>query len=454
MKLRPQSSPDRFSSGFTSENDIFQQADLAKRLTSLLKSLTQGSVSVLDGRWGTGKTTFAKMWIADLEQAGIPAIYFDAFAHDFIDDPFQAVSSAFIKAAIDRRKTTDPIYKKYLSRTAAVARRLAAVTAKAGVKLATLGALSATDLESLSEISDDLADSAGEVGEEAVKAMLEKQAAAETTFSQLRESLNELPQLFAPDDPPNDNARLVVVIDELDRCRPDFALGVVETLKHFFRMERLHFVLVTNMRHLELSVSHRYGVADAAAEYLQKFYDFVVHHEPRYGRHDVGTAQRYTDYLFRDLVPEHASAEDKRHLPEYIRSIAQAFRLTLRQIEGIVGNVMIALLAANEREFRPHILVSFLCAMKFIRPDMYIKVKHGRFDLEEFSGWLSSANWDGTFNFEHVIQIFKYYSDPTISRDDPEYAGWGRELWNYNLDRIDVLPYLANSIIDRFGRVD
>lgn len=452
MKLRPPLATDAFSDGFTQQNDLFQQVDLARRLTGLIRALTQGSVSVLDGRWGTGKTTFVKMWTAELERAGIPAIYFDAFSFDFIQDPFQAVSAAFIKAASDRRQIHDPRYKQYLDKTAAVAKRIAVVATKAGVKLATLGALTSADVEALSaDIEKELSSSAGDLSSEGVKILLEQQATAEQTFAELRRSLSTLPDLFSTSEE-RANVPLVVVIDELDRCRPDFALGVVETLKHFFRVERLHFVLVTNLSFLELSVAHRYGVSDAASEYLQKFYDYVIHFEQSFDRNGEGSATRYVDYALSKVMVDQTLNRDRRELADDIKAIATAYRLTLRQIEGVVTNVAIALLAASEREFRPHILVSFLCGLKLLEPEIYKSVKRGKLSHDKFDHWIDRGDWSQSFDKDRIKSIFRYYSDPNLDLNDPKYSGWGNELWSFNLARERVLTYLSNSVIDRFGR--
>ena len=65
--------------------------------------------------------------------------------------------------------------------------------------------------------------------------------------------------------------KLVIVIDELDRCRPDYALSLLEIIKHFFAFDHVHFVLGVNLSELENSVKARYGTGIDAGLYLQKF---------------------------------------------------------------------------------------------------------------------------------------------------------------------------------------
>jgi hypothetical protein len=70
--------------------------------------------------------------------------------------------------------------------------------------------------------------------------------------------------------------KLVIVVDELDRCRPDYALAMLEIIKHFFAVDHVHFVLGVNLRELENSVKARYGAGINAGLYLQKFITVTV----------------------------------------------------------------------------------------------------------------------------------------------------------------------------------
>jgi hypothetical protein len=63
---------------------------------------------------------------------------------------------------------------------------------------------------------------------------------------------------------------IVFVIDELDRCRPDFALELIEQIKHLFSVRGFTFLLIVNRKQLEESIKSKYGLIDAT-KYLQKF---------------------------------------------------------------------------------------------------------------------------------------------------------------------------------------
>ena len=51
----------------------------------------------------------------------------------------------------------------------------------------------------------------------------------------------------------------MIVIDELDRCRPSYAVEILEMAKHLFSVDRVVFVLSINRDQLAHSVKVLYG---------------------------------------------------------------------------------------------------------------------------------------------------------------------------------------------------
>jgi len=67
--------------------------------------------------------------------------------------------------------------------------------------------------------------------------------------------------------------RLILVIDELDRCKPTFALKLLENLKHYINDERITIILVTNIYQLSSTIKNVYGSRFDVDEYLDKIID-------------------------------------------------------------------------------------------------------------------------------------------------------------------------------------
>lgn len=67
--------------------------------------------------------------------------------------------------------------------------------------------------------------------------------------------------------------KLVIFIDELDRCNPTFAIKLLERIKHFFDDDRFIFVFSTNLSELQYTVKKFYGEGIDGYMYLDKFFD-------------------------------------------------------------------------------------------------------------------------------------------------------------------------------------
>ena len=125
------------------------------------------------------------------------------------------------------------------------------------------------EADSLAEtVTDAAATIASHTIDATVEALLKEQIEAEKNLETLKACLKEL----AADKP------IILFIDELDRCRPDYAVDMLEVIKHVFDVENVKVVLVTNTKQLRAAINHRYGVEVDAHKYLDKFlkYSFAL----------------------------------------------------------------------------------------------------------------------------------------------------------------------------------
>lgn len=70
------------------------------------------------------------------------------------------------------------------------------------------------------------------------------------------------------------NSRLLVLIDELDRCKPTYAVQLLERIKHYLSNKRITFVFAINEDQLQHTVKIFYGTDFNAHRYLDRFFDF------------------------------------------------------------------------------------------------------------------------------------------------------------------------------------
>lgn len=74
----------------------------------------------------------------------------------------------------------------------------------------------------------------------------------------------------------SNNKRLIIFVDELDRCKPTYAIKLLERISHCFKNDRLSFVFVTNLSELSNSVKNIYGSNFNSSQYFDKFFDYVI----------------------------------------------------------------------------------------------------------------------------------------------------------------------------------
>ena len=175
-----------------------------------------------------------------LSEKGIKSIYFDAFENDYQQDSFLAIA-AEIYSLIDNNKEEEQ--KQFKKKTVSALKTLARVGLRVGIKTATAGILDETIFDETKTIKD----------------------VSKETLLDFKHSLEELSFSISNDKP------LVFIIDELDRCKPPFALQILENIKHLYSVNNIVFVLVMNRSQIEESVKCEYGSGVEASKYLQKF---------------------------------------------------------------------------------------------------------------------------------------------------------------------------------------
>jgi hypothetical protein len=239
--------------------DLLGRKAVGRRLSDLVERIEEPLVIALDGNWGSGKSHFLRLWTGAHRKENdgrARVIYFDAFEHDYLDDPLVGLVGAILQEPGER-----PWRDAALHKVKSAASKLLRPAAKIGLALATAGAseLVASSLDPLMQATEDEA-------EKAIDALWAKEASRKQAMQDFRKALAELAK-----DGTGNPQKLVFIVDELDRCRPDYGLSLLEVIKHFFTVPNVHFVLGVNLMALENCVRVRYGESTDSAQYLQKF---------------------------------------------------------------------------------------------------------------------------------------------------------------------------------------
>ena len=270
---------------FDTQNE-FNRKPIAENIIRLLTSPIDLSPMVIDGGWGTGKTEFCQKLIRLMQQQhpDYQHVYIDAFRSDHSGEPLLALLAEIIKACTPPEDSDKKRIEKHNDRIRKIA-KAAGFLMKTVAKAAVGHVLKQNtddlaeelqqimnddqDADSLAEtVTDAAATIASHTIDATVEALLKEQIEAEKNLETLKTCLKEL----AAEKP------IILFIDELDRCRPDYAVDMLEVIKHVFDVENVKVVLVTNTKQLRAAINHRYGMEVDAQKYLDKFlkYSFAL----------------------------------------------------------------------------------------------------------------------------------------------------------------------------------
>lgn len=438
--------------GFAPDKDIFKRGDFGKGLANLLRIAEDPMVVVLDGAWGSGKTTFIKMLAGHLRNEGHPVIYFDAFANDLVEDAFLAIAGQVISLSQNLKKENTSPHKKFLDKAARAGRTIVLSGAKIGIKAATLGALDAADISDLASVTKDIAQETSSKADEYLKSLLSQQREDRESIESFRKALSELATTLViksnkSDEQSSSPQQLIFIVDELDRCRPNFALELLEKIKHVFSVAGLHFILVTHLAQLENSVRYNYGTNIDARDYLQKFYNLIVH-LPGDGKYPH---ERVVRKFFEYLKPLLGHDDDA---VTFIAAVADARSLTLRSIEKIAVYMSLAIAFTTSKKvryFRPGPILGGLCTLKTLEPELFQKAKSGTLTYLEASKAFEFSRWPSEHSLDWSKKWWQFALDSSLNLQGEEWRGWEeRRMGEFHFeDRKDVVRFMANGIIDR-----
>lgn len=339
------------------KNDALKRKPSVEALANLVDNLRGPFILGLDSPWGTGKTTFIRMWMAHMEQGGHRCLYFNAWETDFTADPLVALLGELDALGSEIKSAG---FAKQIRKAKKIATSLAKKAIPIAIKIATAGVL---DLSP--EVEKELAQLASDSAKDAVETYLAEKNLVIKFREALAKSVAALKQEGKKDN-------LVIFVDELDRCRPTFALELLERMKHLFNVENVIFVLAIDKSQLSVSLQALYGSGLNTEEYLRRFLDLEFTLPP------PATAS-FTDSLFARFGfaeffkarthPELRS--DQSNLIDTFNSLSDIFRLSLRTREQCFTRLRVAMLSTPENHYLYPFLMAALLILRAAAPSVY-----------------------------------------------------------------------------------
>lgn len=381
------------------EDDLLGRVKFGATLSEILERIEDPLVVALNGRWGTGKSYFLKRWVgAHRIQNGGKAltVYFDAFAHDYLSDPLIGLVGA-LSERIPKEE------KPKLDRIKKTAIKFVRPATRIGLNIATFGAK-----EALDELGDAVVEAIKGEAERTVDDLWKREEGRRAAMADFHSAIKALTVPEKEDEQPRP---LIIVIDELDRCRPDYALEVLEIIKHFFDVEHVHFVLGANLTALENSVKVRYGSEIDATSYLQKFLSFTLTLPD-----DIGdpvrtpAIERYVEHLGEMMgTPNRLLEEIQRQL----KVLARNNHTSIRDVGKIMSTA--ALLPSEVQENRIgsgslDALVTLIIT-RVIKTDLFPKLRDASVSHAELVNYLGAQEQYITEELSHGNSNPSYVED-------------------------------------------
>lgn len=344
----------------------------ARVLSDIVNTYADGFVLAINNEWGTGKTTFVKMWQQQLKNEGFQTIYFNAWENDFDSNPLVALMSELENLTNAKNKK---VFKSVVEKGAVLVKNIAPALAKSLIKKYVVD---------IDEIAVDAIENATKASTEILEEEIKEYADKKKTIIEFRKELEKFVKQA-------DNTKpLIFIVDELDRCRPNYSVEVLEQIKHFFSVSGIVFVLSIDKNHLASAVKGFYGSEQIDSnEYLRRFID-LEYSIP------IPQTKLFNEYLFGYYqLNDFFSSDERRKFPELrddgqlLLKIANVLfaktNATLRQQERVFALTRLILCSFKSNQYTFSHLLFILVYLKTMRNDVFQKIERNEFSLQELS---------------------------------------------------------------------
>ncbi|WP_349363826.1 MAG: P-loop NTPase fold protein [Roseitalea porphyridii] len=401
----------------------------------------------LNAPWGFGKTFFLKRLQADLQRAEHRVAMVDAWRDDHAEDPLFAVMSG-VFAAFEEDKGAS---KRIISELKNNAGKLTVRMARGAITRVLEAVIGKKDAEGvIDDFGRIVAGAVDDVAGEYAEAALASFDKGRQAISDFRDGIAQL--VGTLDKPP-----LFILIDELDRCRPTYAVALLERLKHMFDMPGVVFVVATDTGQLVHTVKAVYGADFDAQRYLMRFFDRAY----QFGEPPLEE--------FVESVWKRIGLDDERFMTlatnsnkQEIATCARAMRLSLRDIEQCLELLYSVSLLLDERLRLPTIYAFVMCTAFHSYPEDFSEMAEhgflfrGNLKLADhlkaesiFCGWdHSDHSYHGREVNEQLLEVVRRFADglaTPLSRTNEIGSSWAKEYYDHEFAVLHNNRYNSGS---------
>lgn len=349
-------------------NCKLNRENYAQVLTGILRNHSDGFVMAINNEWGTGKTTFIKMWEQYLKNEEFKTLYFNAWDNDFENDVLVALISELQEL---KEQSTNNSFSGIIKKAAPLTKDLAIGIAK-------------TRLEKYT--GKEFAQKALNITDDSISIHLEEQIKLykhrKQSIIEFKKSLENFVSQTKGNNP------LVFFIDELDRCRPSYAVEVLEQVKQLFLVSGIIFVIAIDKTQLCHAIRGVYGNENInAEEYLRRFID-IEYSIPKPSTKEFCNYLyeyfQFSDFFKSNLRIQHqVFQDDGESFLKFSTMLFNFGQLPLRVQEKIYAHSRLALSSFRSDHYVVPNLFVLLIYLKFKHFVIYDGIKNVSFSIQE-----------------------------------------------------------------------
>ena len=251
--------------------------------------------------------------------------------------------------------------------------------------------------------------------------------------------------------------RIIVIIDELDRCRPDYAIRFLETIKHVFEVEQVTFLLAVDKVQLINSLKGVYGNDFDAEQYLERFGDIWLN-LPDTPRSEF-IASVLENISFESVLPKDTYDDEALGgitASDMMISVLERANKNLREIEKIAIELRAMLFLSQEYIKDCPIGVIALALARHVAPAAYTEITNleygGANPARTLSDRLPSRPGDDTPGLTLVYDmLICLYADAHGRKAGSTSPGVGEEEHRWHRRRHLANSNVAQRAIEVYG---
>lgn len=364
-------------------HDRLDRKKLADRLIRAISTFhvfkKDAYVLSLNASYGSGKSTFLRMWKTQLEEDGYKVALLDAWETDFAEDPLIPIISSLLKEIGEEEK----------------------------IKTALRGALGAFAYAGNSLLDKVTGINIKETGD-AVKAdltnanIVEKGKMIYEDFSYKMEAYKNLKEALSNYISKADKKPLIILVDELDRVRPDYAVKFLEAIKHVFSVQGVCFVLAVDRTQLEKSIRQMYGEIEFNGYYRR----FITREVTLPQASATPDLSKFIHHIAEDYFNDKSnnglvfafSEKQKNAILNYIQLICRTFSLSAREVELLfrIYTHLMAIKGASGGYHEASLTAPLIMIALLIKqPSLYAKIGNGKASPQEKLDFIDTLHFIG-----------------------------------------------------------